>query len=78
MFLDKNNKPENFLDALQGGKAVATPGLLKMLKAVHDDYGKLPWEDLFKPAINIARNGYKVDHRLNINIKKSSISQELS
>ncbi|MAZ80540.1 MAG: gamma-glutamyltransferase [Rickettsiales bacterium] len=78
MFLDKNNKPENFLDALQGGKAVATPGLLKMLKAAHDDYGKLPWQDLFKPAINLARNGYEVDHRLYVNLKRAQYLKNFS
>ena len=71
MFLDDNGNPENFLEALQGGKAVAVPGLLKLLKAVHDDYGKLPWKTLFQPAINLARDGYAVDHRLYVNIKKA-------
>lgn len=27
---------------------------------LHSLYGVLPWADLFKPAINLARNGYPV------------------
>lgn len=71
MFLDKNGQPKNFIEALQGGMAVATPGLLKMLKIVHKKHGKLPWAELFQPAINLARNGYKVDDRLFVNLQKA-------
>lgn len=71
MFLNEDGSPKNFIEAIQGGQSVATPGLLKMLKIVHEKYGKLPWQDLFKPAINLARNGYKVDERLFINLQKA-------
>lgn len=71
MFLDQNGQPKEFLEALQGGQSVATPGLLRMLKTAHDRYGKLPWSELFKSAINLARDGYKVDERLYINLQKA-------
>ena len=29
-------------------------------KKIHDDFGKLDFEELFIPAINIARDGFKV------------------
>ncbi len=71
MFLDKNGKPKEFLEAVQGGMSVATPGVLKMLKEVHEKYGKLPWQELFQPAIDLARNGYEVDDRLLVNLEKA-------
>ncbi len=72
MFLDEDGKPKKFREALQGGLSVATPGALKMLKKVHDKHGQLNWEELFVPAINLARNGYEVDDRLYINLKRAS------
>lgn len=70
LFLEKNQagelKPQPFLEAVPGGKSVGTPGLLKMLKSVHDKYGKLPWNKLFEPAIKLAKQGFEVDERLHI------------
>lgn len=64
MFLDKEGKPIEFFEAIKGGLSVGTPGLLKMLKKAHDKYGKLPWADLFAPAIKIAENGFPISPRL--------------
>ena len=66
MFLDKNGNPRNFKDAVRGGLSVGTPGLLKMMKEAHIHYGKLPWEDLFQPAIRAANNGFKVSERFHL------------
>lgn len=65
IFLGKDGKPREFKEVVKGGLSVGTPGLLKMFKRVHQQYGKLPWKDLFVPAIKIAQNGFKVDARLN-------------
>lgn len=51
-------------ETLKGGLAVAVPGELKALAEVHKKYGKLSWNDLFKPAIDLARGGFKVDRSL--------------
>ncbi len=64
MFLDKTAKPLAYQDALKGGLAVATPGLLRMLEQVHKKHGKLPWQDLFKPAISLSKNGFPLSFRL--------------
>jgi gamma-glutamyltranspeptidase/glutathione hydrolase len=64
MFLDENGKAREFSDAVRGGLSVGVPGLLKILKAAHEKSGKLPWADLFTPAIAIAKNGFVVDQRL--------------
>ena len=40
--------------------SVTIPGAVDAWKKIHDDFGKLNFEELFFPAINIARNGFKV------------------
>lgn len=36
------------------------PGLVAGLEALHQRYGRLPWEDLVQPAADLARNGVPV------------------
>ena len=54
----------SLLDANIGGRAVGVPGLVAMLRQAHRDHGKLPWDRLFKPAIDLARDGFPVGARL--------------
>jgi len=44
---------------------VGTPGTLRVLEMAHQQYGKLPWSQLFQPAIRLAEDGFKVSARLN-------------
>jgi gamma-glutamyltranspeptidase/glutathione hydrolase len=48
-----------------GPRAVAVPGTLPVLWAVHKAQGKLPWADLFQPAIKLAEAGFPMPHALN-------------
>ncbi len=64
LFLDKNGKPLPRDAAMHSGLSVGVPGLLAALKLVHDQYGKLPWAELFQPAIKLAREGFPVSPRL--------------
>ena len=43
-----------------GGLAVATPGTVRGLEALHRRFGRLPWSRLVAPAIALARDGYRV------------------
>jgi len=63
-FTDSKGNTPKYYDAVAGGRAVATPGLLKGLKALHDNHGKLEWKELFTPAIDIASNGFPMTKRL--------------
>ena len=45
---------------LTSAHSVTVPGAIDAWKKIHDDSGKLDFEELFIPAINIARNGFKV------------------
>lgn len=64
-FLDKEGKPVKFLDAISGGLSVGVPGILKMLDMAYKSHGKLPWKELFAPAIKKAEDGFPINQRLN-------------
>ena len=46
-----------------GGLAVGIPGTIAGLYEVHKKFGTMPWKDLVQPAINLAKNGYKVTNK---------------
>ncbi len=54
-----------------GGKAVGTPGLLKMLEMAYHEHGVLPWRELFEPAIQLAQEGFTVTPRFHKLIQKT-------
>ncbi|MGZ5785502.1 MAG: gamma-glutamyltransferase family protein [Ramlibacter sp.] len=45
-------------DVQRGGRSIGVPGTLAVLKLAHSKYGKLPWERLFAPAIDLAERGF--------------------
>ncbi|MDB5397028.1 MAG: gamma-glutamyltransferase [Rhodospirillales bacterium] len=65
LFLGPDGQPLPFVNAAIGGKPVGVPGIVRLMEAVHKDYGKLPWAKLFEPAIKLAENGFAVTPRLN-------------
>ncbi len=71
MFLDKNGNAPEYKEALKGGLSVGTPGLLKMLWQVHQEQGKLPWDVLFAPAIQLAERGFPISPRLHAVIEST-------
>ncbi|NCF65484.1 MAG: gamma-glutamyltransferase [Chloroflexi bacterium] len=48
----------------RGAMAVSTPGNVRAWLALSETYGKLRWGDLFKPAINLALNGFTINRHL--------------
>ena len=66
LFLDSDgNKKKFYPDAVVGSQSVGVPGIIKLLEETHKKFGKLPWEELFKYAINLAENGFPVSPALN-------------
>jgi gamma-glutamyltranspeptidase/glutathione hydrolase len=44
----------------QGIFSVTVPGCVRGWEALHKRFGKLPWADLFRPAVYYAQNGFPV------------------
>ena len=59
MYLDENGDVIPDMSTL-GGPAVGVPGSISAIYEIHTKFGSLPIEDLFKPAINLAKNGFVV------------------
>jgi gamma-glutamyltranspeptidase/glutathione hydrolase len=64
MFLDADGHPLRFVDAVTSGRSTGTPGAIAMLGLAHERFGRLPWHDLFEPAIRAAEGGFAVPPRL--------------
>lgn len=43
---------------IPNARSVLVPGFMAGVEAAHDRFGRLPWADLFQPAIAIAENGF--------------------
>src|SRR5262249_38046557 len=64
LFLDKDGKPLDFMAAALSGRSVGVPGVLRVLELAHRREGRLPWADLFQPAIDLAEKGFVVSYQL--------------
>lgn len=64
LFLDPDGRVTNFFAAVDSGRSVGVPGVLRMLELAHREHGRLSWARLFEPAIELARSGFAVSPRL--------------
>lgn len=64
LFLRPDGSAPGYFEALVGGRSVGAPGLPRMLERAHAEHGRLPWRDLFAPAIALAEEGFAISPRL--------------
>lgn len=59
MYVDANGKviPNR---SLVGAQAVAVPGMVAGLYEIHQKFGKLKWEQVLQPAIELAEKGFPI------------------
>ncbi|WP_159979994.1 MULTISPECIES: gamma-glutamyltransferase [unclassified Novosphingobium] len=62
-FLDASGQPLPFRNAVIGGRSVGVPGNIAMAAKAHAGHGRLPWAQLFQPAIRLARDGFMLSPR---------------
>lgn len=67
----REGRAMSFADAVNSGRSVGTPGVLRMLELVHHRHGKLPWPRLFTSAITLAEQGFAVSPRLHAQIARN-------
>lgn len=63
-FLTPSGAPMPFRQAVNSGLSIGVPGTVKLLGHVHAKHGRLPWADLFQPALKLANDGFRVSQRL--------------
>ena len=63
-FMGADGKPLPFRQAFPGGLSVGVPGNIALMAEAHGKWGKLPWEELFIPAIQLADGGFEVNAAL--------------
>ncbi|PJG48015.1 gamma-glutamyltransferase [Sphingobium sp. LB126] len=68
-FMGADGQPLPFLKAWPGGYSVGVPGNLRLAWEAHRKWGKLPWAELFQPAIRFAEQGFEVRQRLDTAMK---------
>jgi gamma-glutamyltranspeptidase/glutathione hydrolase len=72
LFLQADGQPMPFTQAQIGGRSVGTPGVLRALELAHQKHGRLPWAQLFEPAIELAQQGFAISPRLHLLIASDS------
>src|SRR5262245_40251026 len=61
-----DGRPMKLAEAIFGGASVGVPGTLRLLETLHKAHGRLAWPELFRPAIRLSEQGFRVSARLNV------------
>ncbi|PLA74118.1 gamma-glutamyltransferase [Hydrogenovibrio sp. SC-1] len=59
LYLDAKKQPIPYR-SLIGHQASGVPGTVMGMWQAHQKFGRLPWADLLRPAINLAEKGFKI------------------
>ncbi|MBS0242797.1 MAG: gamma-glutamyltransferase [Proteobacteria bacterium] len=59
-----NGKPIPFRQAVKSTLSIGVPGTVRLIEYAHQRHGRLPWKDVFAPALRLATQGFAVSPRL--------------
>ena len=51
-------------NARRSGRAIGTPGTVRVLEMLHKDHGAKPWSGLFEPGVKLATDGFPIGGRM--------------
>lgn len=77
-FLGPDGRPRSFRDAVPGGLSVGVPGNIRLIEQAHADHGRLPWAQLFAPAIRLARDGFAITPRMHDMLASPNVPARLT
>lgn len=60
-FLGTDGRPRGMREVVPGGISVGVPGNIRLMAQAHRRWGRLPWAQLFAPAIQLADEGFRVN-----------------
>lgn len=63
-FMNEAGELRGYRESVLSGLSVGVPGNIAMAAKAHEKYGKLPWADLFAPAMKLAKDGFAMNRRL--------------
>ncbi|MFZ4402967.1 MAG: gamma-glutamyltransferase, partial [Pseudobdellovibrionaceae bacterium] len=69
MFLDAQQKPQDFFAASVGGKSVGVPGFVYLASQTHQLFGRVSWSQLWQPTIEASLKGFPVSARFAYHLK---------
>ncbi|UVI39910.1 gamma-glutamyltransferase family protein [Qipengyuania spongiae] len=70
-FLKPDGTLPPFGESVRSGLSVGVPGNIALAMRAHADHGRLPWSELFEPAIRLARDGFQINPRLHGSLSAS-------
>lgn len=70
MYLDASGAPTR--DSIEGWRAVGVPGTVRGFELAHRKYGRKPWAELVRPAVDLARTGFPVSYELAQSLRHSA------
>ncbi|MFB0611923.1 gamma-glutamyltransferase family protein [Aurantiacibacter poecillastricola] len=63
-FFGEDGEPQTYAEVVLTGLSVGVPGNIALAAKAHAEHGRLPWAELFEPAIALAE-GFVMNPRLN-------------